>query len=98
MRATRVWVADVNGDGKLDLLVGDSVTLVSPAKGISDAEFQKRYADWDKAFQAAQKSLNSARDADSRKKATEEYQRIYRQRSEFMHEEMTGFVWLYLQK
>src|SRR5205809_3265815 len=29
-RATRVWVADVNGDGKLDLLVGDCVTLVSP--------------------------------------------------------------------
>src|SRR5262245_35561777 len=32
--ATRVWVADVNGDGKLDLLVGDCVTLVSPAKGV----------------------------------------------------------------
>ena len=31
--ATRVWVDDINGDGKLDLLVGDSVTLVSPAKG-----------------------------------------------------------------
>jgi hypothetical protein len=30
--ATRVWVADVNGDGKLDLIVGDSVTLVSPVK------------------------------------------------------------------
>jgi VCBS repeat protein len=96
--ATRVWVADVNGDGKLDLLVGDCVTLVSPVKGISDTEFAKKYADWDKEFQAAQAALNSARDDASRKKATEAYQTLYRQRSEFMHEEMTGFVWLYLQK
>jgi len=96
--ATRVWVADVNGDGKLDLLVGDSITLVSPMKGISDTEFAKRYADWDKEFQAAQEALNSAVDDASRKKATEAYRDLYRQRSAFMHEEMTGFVWLYLQK
>jgi hypothetical protein len=96
--ATRVWVADVNGDGKLDLLVGDCVTLVSPAKGVSDAEFKEKYAGWEKAFKAAMQSLSSARDAESRKKATEEYQKVYRQRSEFMREEMTGFVWLYLQK
>jgi hypothetical protein len=56
--ATRVWVADVDGDGKLDLLVGDSVTLVSAVKGMSDAEFQKKYAEWDKTFQAAQASLS----------------------------------------
>ena len=96
--ATRVWVADVNGDGKLDLLVGDCVTLVSPAKGMRDAEFKKKYADWEKAFQAALASLNSARDAKSRKKAAEEYSKVYGQRSAFMREEMTGFVWLYLQK
>src|SRR5256714_7067005 len=69
--ATRVWVADVNGDGKLDLLVGDCVTLVSPAKGISDEEFRKRYAAWQKDFLVATAALNSARDAGSRKKATE---------------------------
>src|SRR2546423_10813800 len=69
--ATRVWVADVNGDGKLDLLVGDCVTLVSPANGVSDAEFKKRYAAWQKDFLVATAALNSARDAGSRKKATE---------------------------
>jgi len=98
MHATRVWVADVNGDGKLDLLVGDCVTLVSPAKGISAEEFKKKYADWDKELKAALATLNSARDAESQKKANEDYQKVYGQRSAFMREEMTGFVWLYLQK
>ena len=44
--STRVWVDDVNGDGKLDLFVGDSVTLVSPAKGLSVEEFEKKSAEW----------------------------------------------------
>ena len=96
--ATRVWVADVNGDGKLDLLVGDCVTLVSPVKGLSDEEFKKKYAAWEKDFQAALAVLSSARDAKSRKQAAEEYHKVYGQRAAFMREEMTGFVWLYLQK
>jgi hypothetical protein len=96
--ATRVWVADVNGDGKLDLIVGDCVTLVSPAKGISEEEFKKKYAEWEKDLQAALKALNSARDPKDRQKASQEYQKVYGQRSAFMRQEMTGFVWLYLQK
>jgi hypothetical protein len=47
--STRVWVADVNGDGKLDVLVGDSVTLLAPAKGVSAEEFKKKFAAWQKA-------------------------------------------------
>src|SRR5262249_48327476 len=60
--ATRVWVADVNGDGKLDLIVGDSVTLVSPAKGLSDEEFKKKYAEWEKDFKAAMAALSKNSD------------------------------------
>jgi len=96
--ATRVWVADVNGDGKPDLIVGDSVTLISPVKGMSDEEFKKKYAEWEKTFQTAMASFNSARDDKARKKANEEYNKVYQQRSTFMREEMTGFVWVYLQK
>jgi hypothetical protein len=137
--ATRVWVEDINGDGKLDLLVGDSVTLVSPANGLSDAEMTKKYAEWQEEFKKAQAAITAfrvqeakeAKDAkeakeakkdaeakvdkkeakddkeakdrkaekeEARKKAYEEYSKVYRKRSEFMQEEMTGFVWLYLQK
>src|SRR5262245_34384999 len=96
--ATRVWVADVNGDGKLDLLVGDCVNLVSPVKGLSDEDFKKKYAAWEKAFNKAMEALNKASDPKDRQKAADEYNKAYRRRSEFMREEMTGFVWLYLQK
>jgi len=96
--ASRVWIADINGDGKLDILVGDSVTLLTPAKGLSDADFKKKHAEWQKEFQAAQKGLDSAKDEKSRAKPIQEYQKVYDRRSEFMREERTGFVWLYLQK
>jgi hypothetical protein len=96
-RATRIWVDDVNGDGKLDILVGDSVTLIAPAKGVSAAEFKTKFADWQKAFQSAGSALGKA-SGEAQTKAVEEYNRLYQRRSEFMNEEMTGFVWLYLQK
>jgi len=99
IHATRVWVEDVNSDGKLDLIVGDSVTLISRAKDLSKKEFKKKFADWQDAFNAASSALRSADgDAKAQAKASEEYNRVYGRRAEFMHEEMTGFVWLYLQK
>jgi hypothetical protein len=97
--STRIWVADVNGDGKLDLLVGDSVTLLSAAKGVSEKEFKKKFADWQEAVQKASKELSSEKnDQAKRQKANEEFQKIYNSRDKFMKEERTGFVWLYLQK
>jgi hypothetical protein len=97
--ATRIWVADVNGDGKLDLLVGDSVTLIAPAKGLSAEQFKKKFAAWEKAVAAASKELASeTADQSKRTKANEEFQKIYNQRTEFMIADGTGFVWLYLQK
>jgi hypothetical protein len=99
MRATRVWVADVNGDGKLDLLVGDSVTLISPVKGVGPEEFKKKFAKWQEDFKAESSALSqSGSDEKARAKAVEEYNKAYERRTEFMREEMTGFVWLYLRK
>ena len=98
--STRVWVADVNGDGKLDLLVGDSVTLVSPAKGVSAEEFKEKFADWKKSYENASKELSSSSTTDKAEltKARAEFQKVYNQRTTFMNEDDTGFVWLYLRK
>lgn len=97
--ATRVWADDVNGDGKPDLLVGDSVTLVSPAKGVSAEEFKKKFAAWQDALAAASKETAAAEgDEAKRAKANEQFSKVYSQRTEFMTEDHTGFVWLYLRK
>ena len=133
----RIWIDDVNGDGKLDILVGDQTTLVSPKPGISDAEMEKKYAEWQKEFAAAQEAMRNPKPkaksdkadvkpkeaaanpvvnlvnvfGDLAKAATsvyedatfdatgqQEYMKVYNRRTEFMKEETTGFVWLYLQK
>jgi hypothetical protein len=96
---TRIWVDDVNSDGKLDILVGDLVTLISPADHVTEGEFKKKFADWNKSISDAAPRLNSpGKDEKSQNDARERYQELYNRRSDFMKEDRTGFVWLYLQK
>jgi len=96
---TRIWVDDINGDGKLDLLLGDLTTLISPADELSEAEFKQKFADWQKAVETVSKELgSSAGDEKQQNEARERFQKLYSERSKFMKEDRTGFVWLYLQK
>jgi len=44
--ATRVWCDDVNGDGKLDMLVGDTVSLMYPVEGLEEQEVLKQLEAW----------------------------------------------------
>lgn len=96
-QSTRVWVDDVNSDGKLDLLVGDSVTLMAPTNGQSDEEFNKQFTEWRKEFEAALTALRNSTD-ENRAKLSKERREIRESRNTFMNEEHTGFVWLYLQR
>ena len=69
------------------------------AKGVSAEEFKKKFTAWQNAAAAATKELSSeTADQTKRTKANEEFIKIYNQRTEFMKEDRTGFVWLYLQK
>jgi hypothetical protein len=96
--ATRVWVDDVNGDGKLDVLVGDNVRLLAPANGLTEDEVKTKQEEWQKDVNAALEELNAAKEDDEREKALQSYRELYQKRSDFIQEEMTGFVWLYVQK
>lgn len=96
--STRVAVADVNGDGKLDLLVGDSAFLRAPAEGLSELECRKKFADWQKDYAEIVDKRLSSTDEATRKKAFDDHRKLYDRRATFMREESTGFVWLYLRK
>jgi hypothetical protein len=96
---TRIWIDDVNSDGKLDILVGDLTPLISPADGLSEEQFKKRFAEWTKAREEAGEKLQAVvNDEKERSKAQQRMQDLYKERTQFMKEERTGFVWLYLRK
>ncbi len=95
---TRVWVDDVNGDGALDLLVGDNVTLRAPAEGLTEAEASQRMEGWSKERRRLQDAMGTADDQDSRDAASRAYSDHYRSRRAFMNEQSTGYVWLFLQR
>jgi hypothetical protein len=94
----RIWVEDVNGDGRLDILVGDNVTLIAPAKGVSKEEFAKRHTKWNESLQAAMKELSNNSNGSSNAAAMDRYRKVYEERTTFMNEERTGFVWLFVRK
>ena len=97
--STRVWVDDVNNDGKLDLLVGDSVTLVSIAEGLTLEQFEQKHAEWQKAVRETSAEMNSVSDDQEKlQEVIKRIQSLYANKADFMTEERTGFVWLYLQK
>jgi hypothetical protein len=96
--STRVWADDFDGDGKLDLLVGDSVTLVAMAKGVNKKQYTQKLSAWKKSFEDALQNLEKATSDTQRKKAQERYQQLYQKRSEFMNEQATGYVWFFRRK
>jgi hypothetical protein len=91
--STRVWAADVNADGKLDILVGDCIALISPLEGVSEGEFTSRYATWKDEMAALDRELANATQPDFAR-----WGELLKRRAEFISEDRTGFVWLYLQK
>src|SRR5262249_1172706 len=56
----RIWIDDYNGDGKLDIFVGDIVYLLSPADGVTEAQMKERLADWSKSYQQESQKVNDA--------------------------------------
>jgi hypothetical protein len=85
--STRLWADDLNGDGKLDLLVGDNVTLYFPQKDVTEATAKEKLGEWRAALAAL-----------SEEEFSTSYQRLAKERDAFVREERTGFVWAYYRK
>jgi hypothetical protein len=97
--STRVWVDDINADGKLDLLVGDSVTLISVPKGLTAEVQRQKQEQWNKEIAKVSEEYQAAiGNQEKVQEYSEKLQKLYARRTEFIIEDRTGFVWLYLQK
>lgn len=95
---TRVWAADVDGNGKLDLLVGDMVTLHFTAAGVDEATARAKDAEWAKRRDALGQSYPREGDEAAQQKWQEDWAKLDKEREAFLKEDMTGFVWLFLRK
>ena len=96
---TRIWVDDYNGDGKLDIFIGDLVNLVSPAGNLTEKEVNEKFAEWNKKVaEASTAAYGEGKSQKEQTEAQERLQKLYASRSEFMKEDRTGFVWVYVQK
>jgi hypothetical protein len=97
--ATRVCAADVDGDGKLDLLVGDSVTLYFVQSDVTEAAARKSLADYDAAMSSANQDFaRGKRDEAATDAFRKRMEAIEAERTKSVREESTGFVWLIRQK
>ncbi|MCA8957389.1 MAG: VCBS repeat-containing protein [Planctomycetes bacterium] len=99
--AVRVFVADVDEDGKLDLLLGDSVTIYAPAKGLTEAAVHERMKSWSKKQEALGKEMAQAqrsKDNPRIRSAQKAYSAHWKAREKICSSDMTGFVWLLRQK
>ena len=91
---TRVWSSDVDGDGKLDLLIGDQATIQYPADGLDEQTANEKLQAWNEKLQASMESAGEGR-AILFGKAVDD---LMKEREQFMTENMTGFVWLLRRK
>lgn len=94
---TRVWADDVDGDGKLDLLIGDHLTLQHLAAGVDAATASEKLVAWEKKqgnlFESMQRD-----DPEAQAQFQKGYEQLQKDKLEFVVDETTGFVWLMRQK
>jgi FG-GAP-like repeat len=90
---TRVWLADVDGDQKLDLLVGDTARLIHLVDGVDEKTGREKYAAWQKKQQEFFKQPQPESE-DGQQKWQAAYEALEKEREAFATEESTGFVWL----
>lgn len=95
---TRVWVADLNGDGKLDLLVGDQLTLLHLQKDVTEEQGKVKLAAWKEKQKKLFQSQTGEPTEAQQKQFQTDYEALEKERETFAREVSTGFVWKFLRK
>lgn len=96
--ATRVWADDLDGDGKLDLLIGDNTTLCFPAEGVTEASARKQLGEWETKQQELSSKYANGATEEQQEAFQEAWEALYAEREKIVREERTGFVWALYRK
>ena len=95
--STRVWADDLDGDGKLDLLVGDNVALCHPVGDLVEAEAKAKLAEWSerqsKVFESITPSDGKEPTEADQARFQKAYEKLQEERAAIVRDERTGFVW-----
>lgn len=96
--SSRVWVADINGDRKLDVLVGDSTQLIHALEGRTEEETRRDYAAWLVREMKHSETYPQDGDKEASEAWSKKYMELFDERDKLVNLEDTGFVWVYYQK
>ncbi len=92
---TRVWADDIDGDGILDLLIGDIVTLQFTLDGRSDAETRQALVVWEKKLEEISRRMQPGANGRLDAAVEEEWRKHDQAKAALVREEQTGFVWFF---
>lgn len=95
---TRVTAADVNGDGKFDLLIGDNLTLLLLADGADEATATAALKTCEEAESALYDGYPDDSEGEEMKAWKAELEAVHARRDESVSKQSTGFVWVLYQK
>lgn len=109
--STRIWVTDYDKDGKLDILLGDSVRRSHPKADLTVEEAKQKETEMHAAMAILRDEMEALRaqiaEADELEKPKLEdeldaknkaWRALYDTRKDFVDTLATGHVWLYLRK
>lgn len=96
--STRVFAADINGDGKMDLLLGDNVILQSTVNGLSKEEAIKKMEQWSKTQKELDSSYPTLQTQEEKDALSEKLRAHWRSRNAILKARSAGRVWLFLRK
>ena len=99
--STRVWARDLNGDGWLDLLVGDSSPVMDVKDGVSKATLKtklSKLAEKTAALEELSKGMGADGSNEDFKRINEAYEDIQEFTDSFAESRQTGYVWMLIRK
>ncbi|NWK57565.1 VCBS repeat-containing protein [Verrucomicrobiaceae bacterium N1E253] len=95
---TRVWASDRNGDGKLDLTVGDYARILKPKPGQTTEDLDEAYAAWTTRQAEMLREVRMKEGKEEKRAAYDAYKAHKKIQDDLGLMSRIGRVWVYIQQ